>query len=29
MLELLEYFQTVAERNAAPIDGKEPQERGL
>jgi hypothetical protein len=28
MLEQLEYWQTVAERNAAPIDGDEPQERG-
>jgi hypothetical protein len=29
MLEQLEYFQAVAERNAVPVDGKEPQERGL
>jgi hypothetical protein len=30
MLEQLEYFQTVAERNAAPVDGLEPpKERGL
>jgi hypothetical protein len=29
MFEQLEYFQTVAERNVQPIDGKEPQERGL
>jgi hypothetical protein len=28
MLEQLEYLQAVAERNAAPIDGNEPQERG-
>jgi hypothetical protein len=29
-LEQLEYLQTVAERNAAPIDGGEPsQQRGL
>ena len=29
MLEQLEYFQAVAERNAVPVDGKEPQERGF
>ena len=29
MLEQLEYFQAVAERNAVPVDGKEPPERGL
>jgi hypothetical protein len=30
MLEQLEYFQSVAERNAAPIDGNEPpKERGI
>jgi hypothetical protein len=29
MLEQLEYFQTVAERNAAPVDGHEPKERGI
>ncbi|GHV11327.1 hypothetical protein FACS1894219_02300 [Clostridia bacterium] len=29
MLEQLEYFQTVAERNAAPVDGHEPTERGI
>ncbi len=29
MLEQLEYFQTVAERNAVPIDGKEPQKGEL
>ncbi|GHV17139.1 hypothetical protein FACS189425_02760 [Clostridia bacterium] len=28
-LEQLEYFQTIAERNAAPIDGHEPNERGI
>ncbi|GHU89231.1 hypothetical protein FACS1894202_06950 [Clostridia bacterium] len=30
MLEQLEYFQTVAERNAEPVDGNEPpKERGI
>jgi hypothetical protein len=29
MLEQLEYLQAVAERNAVPVDGKEPSERGL
>jgi hypothetical protein len=29
MLEQLEYLQAVAERNAVPVDGKEPPERGL
>jgi len=28
LLEQLEYNKAVAERNAAPVDGHEPQERG-